>query len=154
MATSRQACRQVGLHQQALERRTPDHKKLEHWRLPSLLAARSNCSSSRKNDTPGSPALATHYSPLTTHCFPMHLHTTGHGPPLILLHGWAMHGGVFAPLVRELAADFECHLVDLPGHGLSEERDGLALESAVERLLQWLPPAPWLAVRPLVQQRA
>ncbi len=74
----------------------------------------------------------------------MHLHTTGHGPPLILLHGWAMHGGVFAPLVRELAADFECHLVDLPGHGLSEERDGLALESAVERFLQWLPPAPWL----------
>ena len=74
----------------------------------------------------------------------MHLHTTGHGPPLILLHGWAMHGGVFAPLVRELSADFECHLVDLPGHGLSEERDGLALERAVERLLQWLPPAPWL----------
>jgi pimeloyl-[acyl-carrier protein] methyl ester esterase len=74
----------------------------------------------------------------------MHLHTTGHGPPLILLHGWAMHGGVFAPLVRELAADFECHLVDLPGHGLSEEQDGLDLDRGVERMLQLLPPAPWL----------
>jgi len=74
----------------------------------------------------------------------MHLHTTGHGPPLILLHGWAMHGGVFAPLVTELAAHFECHLVDLPGHGLSEERDGLDLDRGVERMLQLLPPAPWL----------
>lgn len=55
-----------------------------------------------------------------------------------------MHGGVFAPLVRELALHFECHVVDLPGHGLSEERDGLELERTVDRLLQWLPPAPWL----------
>jgi len=74
----------------------------------------------------------------------MHLHTTGHGPPLVLLHGWAMHGGVFAPLVDEFAAHFECFLVDLPGHGLSEERNGLELDVTVDRLLQLLPPAPWL----------
>jgi len=74
----------------------------------------------------------------------MHLHLEGHGPPLVLIHGWAMHGGVFAPLLRELTAHFECHVVDLPGHGLSEERDGLDLDRGVDRLLAVLPAAPWL----------
>lgn len=74
----------------------------------------------------------------------MHLDILGHGPPLVLIHGWAMHGGVFAPLLRELTGHFACHVVDLPGHGLSEERDGLDLDHCVERLLGLLPPAPWL----------
>ena len=39
----------------------------------------------------------------------------------MLLHGWAMHGGVFAPLVARLAAGFTLHLVDLPGHGRSAD---------------------------------
>ena len=43
----------------------------------------------------------------------------GQGAPLVLLHGWAMHGGIFAPLVDRLGAEFELHLVDLPGHGRS-----------------------------------
>src|SRR5690606_4091766 len=38
-----------------------------------------------------------------------------------LLHGWAMHGGVFAPLAEQLEARYELHLVDLPGHGLSRD---------------------------------
>ena len=59
----------------------------------------------------------------------MHIETLGSGPDLVLIHGWAMHGGVFAPLLRELSAHFECHVVDLPGHGLSEERDGLFKDS-------------------------
>jgi len=74
----------------------------------------------------------------------MHLDIIGRGPPLVLIHGWAMHGGVFAPLLDRLGAHFECHVVDLPGHGLSEERDGLALDATVERLLALLPPAIWL----------
>jgi pimeloyl-[acyl-carrier protein] methyl ester esterase len=74
----------------------------------------------------------------------MHLEIHGHGPALVLIHGWAMHGGVFAPLLRQLTPYFECHVVDLPGHGLSEECDGLDLETDVERLLALLPPALWL----------
>lgn len=55
-----------------------------------------------------------------------------------------MHGGVFAPLVERLRDRRSLYLVDLPGHGLSEERDALDPERDVERLLALLPPAPWL----------
>lgn len=74
----------------------------------------------------------------------MHLHIEGSGPPLVLLHGWAMHAGVYAPLLRELTPHFECHLIDLPGHGRSEERFGMDFDETIERLLALLPVAPWI----------
>jgi pimeloyl-[acyl-carrier protein] methyl ester esterase len=49
----------------------------------------------------------------------LHVEVVGDGPPLVLLHGWAMHGGVFAPLVDALRGRYALHLVDLPGHGRS-----------------------------------
>ena len=45
--------------------------------------------------------------------------TLGDGPDLVLLHGWAMHGGIFGPLIDALAGHFRLHVVDLPGHGHS-----------------------------------
>lgn len=53
----------------------------------------------------------------------------GQGPALVLLHGWAMHAGIFAPLVSRLERDFTLHLVDLPGHGRSRDA-GLPLTLA------------------------
>ena len=50
----------------------------------------------------------------------MHVETTGAGPDLVLIHGWAMHSGIFAPLTRVLATRFRVHLVDLPGHGRAQ----------------------------------
>lgn len=49
----------------------------------------------------------------------LHVETFGSGAPLLLIHGWGMHGGMWGELVEKLAADFCVHLVDLPGHGLS-----------------------------------
>jgi len=43
----------------------------------------------------------------------------GAGPPLVLLHGFALHGGLFAPIVADLARAYRVHVVDLPGHGHS-----------------------------------
>lgn len=54
----------------------------------------------------------------------LHVETVGAGPDLVLIHGWAMHAGIFAPLTPLLAAKFRVHLVDLPGHGFSREDDG------------------------------
>ena len=50
---------------------------------------------------------------------PVHVETTGSGPPLVLVHGFAMHGGLFAPLLPALSRRHRVHVVDIPGHGLS-----------------------------------
>ena len=47
----------------------------------------------------------------------MHIEVSGHGAPLVLLHGWGMHGGVWGDVVQRLEADFQLHTVDLPGCG-------------------------------------
>ena len=49
----------------------------------------------------------------------LHVEVTGSGPPIMLLHGWAMHGGVFGRFAAHLAERHTVHCVDLPGHGHS-----------------------------------
>ena len=49
----------------------------------------------------------------------VHVDIRGTGPDLVLLHGWALHGGMWGPWVDELAQRARVHLVDLPGHGRS-----------------------------------
>ena len=74
----------------------------------------------------------------------LHVDVIGKGPALVLLHGWAMHGGVFAPLVARLRENFTLHVVDLPGHGLSRECDiPLALEACVDTIAARVPQAAW-----------
>lgn len=41
---------------------------------------------------------------------------SGRGQPLILLHGWASHGGYFAPQMEALGDRFHLLCPDLPGH--------------------------------------
>lgn len=47
--------------------------------------------------------------------------TSGAGPPLVLLHGFALHGGLLAPLAATLAHRRRVQVIDLPGHGNSAE---------------------------------
>ncbi len=49
----------------------------------------------------------------------LHIETAGDGPDLVLLHGWGMHGGVWAGMRDLLAAHFRVHVIDLPGMGWS-----------------------------------
>lgn len=49
----------------------------------------------------------------------LHVETVGAGPPLVLLHGWGMHSGLWGPVLPRLASRFRVHAVDLPGHGHS-----------------------------------
>jgi len=54
----------------------------------------------------------------------LHIETRGDGADhLVMIHGWAMHGGILEPLVDTLAARFTMHVVDLPGHGYSCRSD-------------------------------
>jgi pimeloyl-[acyl-carrier protein] methyl ester esterase len=71
---------------------------------------------------------------------------TGHGPiPLVLLHGWAMHGGVLQPLVEALADTCTMHVVDLPGHGYSRDCDvSLEPRACAAAIAAVTPPAIWL----------
>ena len=75
----------------------------------------------------------------------MHIETLGAGPALALIHGWAMHGGLFAPLVAQLQRHYTLHLIDLPGHGHAHA-DDTALEPApiAEALVARVPDAVWL----------
>jgi len=75
----------------------------------------------------------------------IHIETRGSGPPLVLIHGWAMHGGIFAPLSERLATHHTLHIVDLPGHGHSRAHMGeFSLDACAAELLSQLPTAAWL----------
>ena len=75
----------------------------------------------------------------------MHIDRQGSGPDLVLIHGWAMHSGIFAPLVRVLAPHFRLHLVDLPGHGFSrDESERLELADSARHIAKATPRAIWL----------
>jgi pimeloyl-[acyl-carrier protein] methyl ester esterase len=49
----------------------------------------------------------------------LHVESRGQGPDLVLLHGWAMHGGMWGPWLDGLVGEARLHIVDLPGHGHS-----------------------------------
>ena len=49
----------------------------------------------------------------------LHVETHGSGAPLLLIHGWGMHGGMWGGVVEALAQDYCVQVVDLPGHGFS-----------------------------------
>ncbi|TAL82898.1 MAG: pimeloyl-[acyl-carrier protein] methyl ester esterase [Rhodanobacter sp.] len=71
---------------------------------------------------------------------------TGYGPvQLVLIHGWAMHGGVLQPLVDALAEHCTMYLVDLPGHGHSRHcKLPLEPHACVQAIAAATPPAYWL----------
>jgi pimeloyl-[acyl-carrier protein] methyl ester esterase len=49
----------------------------------------------------------------------LHVETYGSGAPLLLIHGWGMHGGMWGCVVERLGEDHRVYVVDLPGHGWS-----------------------------------
>ena len=64
----------------------------------------------------------------------LHVDTIGSGSPLVLIHGWGMHGGVWSDVAQRLFADFSVHSVDLPGFGASAPLAKTDLDSLVQSL--------------------
>jgi pimeloyl-[acyl-carrier protein] methyl ester esterase len=77
----------------------------------------------------------------------LHRETAGHGRDVALIHGWGLHGGIWALLAAELSARFRVHTIDLPGHGLSRDcpMPGASIEDLALALLEEIPrPAAWV----------
>jgi pimeloyl-[acyl-carrier protein] methyl ester esterase len=49
----------------------------------------------------------------------LHWERRGHGADVVLVHGWGLHAGIWAPLLETLSAHHRVHACDLPGHGAS-----------------------------------
>lgn len=67
----------------------------------------------------------------------LHATTTGSGPPVVLLHGMGDDSSVWDQTVADLAGDFACTAVDLPGHGRSpvpDDPDAYRRETVLEAL--------------------
>ena len=65
----------------------------------------------------------------------LHYTTAGHGPPLILLHGYAETSLMWKPIIPELAKRFTVIAPDLPGIGESAiPKDGLDMKTAAIRI--------------------
>lgn len=53
----------------------------------------------------------------------LHIEQVGEGCPVVLLHGWGMHAGIFDSLVQQISGYHTVAAVDLPGHGESGSYD-------------------------------
>lgn len=74
------------------------------------------------------------------------IRVSGAGADLVLIHGWAMHGGILAPLTDVLSCRFRLHVVDLPGHGNSRtfSTGDLHASRIAGAIAAQTPPAIWL----------
>lgn len=62
-----------------------------------------------------------------------------------MLHGWAMHGGIWLDFAGRLAERYTVTVLDLPGHGLSAPLEDYSLACITDALLDAAPRrAHWL----------
>lgn len=69
----------------------------------------------------------------------IHTEIHGQGRPLVMIHGWAMHSGVWRDFARQLARHYQVICLDLPGHGRSEIIEPFALDKIAHAILQAIP---------------
>ena len=69
----------------------------------------------------------------------LHIEKIGQGEPLVMIHGWGMHSGMWMQARDLLSQHFELHLVDLPGMGHSDNIDVYNLHTVAEKIAQEIP---------------
>lgn len=76
----------------------------------------------------------------------LYIEKIGQGNPLVLLHGWGWHSGVWQPLVETLTEKYQLFIIDLPGFGKSPLLPKhYELETLSQALLEVTPAnAAWL----------
>jgi pimeloyl-[acyl-carrier protein] methyl ester esterase len=66
-------------------------------------------------------------------------HTIGTGKPITLVHGWAMHSGIWRDFAEQLAQHYQVTCIDLPAHGRSGKLAQFTLENVSDALVNALP---------------
>jgi pimeloyl-[acyl-carrier protein] methyl ester esterase len=69
--------------------------------------------------------------------------TIGTGPDLVLLHGWGFNSELFNDLIEQYKGQYRITVVDLPGHGRSNDIDG-GLDKWCDEIIKILPKNPIL----------
>lgn len=69
----------------------------------------------------------------------VHVEIIGQGKPLVMIHGWGMHSGVWQPLVKRLSKDYMLYLVDLPGMGSSRPIEPYHLYNLADEVAEVIP---------------
>ena len=71
----------------------------------------------------------------------IHLQIFGAGKSIVLVHGWAMHTGIWREFAQQLAQHCRVICIDLPGHGYSEKTDPFTLEQISATIVNAIPPS-------------
>jgi pimeloyl-[acyl-carrier protein] methyl ester esterase len=69
----------------------------------------------------------------------VHVEIIGQGQPLVMIHGWGMHSGVWAAIIKRLQSKYMLYLVDLPGHGFSRPIEPYHLHALADEVAQVIP---------------
>ena len=68
-----------------------------------------------------------------------HVEIIGQGQPLVMIHGWGIHSGVWQPLIKRLSAKYMLYLVDLPGMGGSRPIEPYHLHAMADEVAEVIP---------------
>jgi len=69
----------------------------------------------------------------------LYVESYGVGPPVVLVHGWGMHGGIWRKFAQQLSVDYQVICVDLPGHGFSDPITSFTLSAVANELAHQVP---------------
>lgn len=73
----------------------------------------------------------------------LYSNTTGIGKDLVLLHGWGFNSDLFNHLVEQYKGQYRITVIDLPGHGRSEDVGG-GVDEWCDEIIKILPNNPIL----------
>ena len=101
--------------------------------MPRRLAPRKSSAASARAHDAADTTIVSHSAKIDG--AKLHYTTAGHGPPIILLHGYAETSLMWKPIIPELAKRFMVIAPDLPGIGESAiPKDGLDMKTAAIRI--------------------
>ncbi|CAC9551197.1 Pimeloyl-[acyl-carrier protein] methyl ester esterase BioH (EC 3.1.1.85) [uncultured Gammaproteobacteria bacterium] len=73
----------------------------------------------------------------------LYSHTVGQGQTLVLLHGWGFNAELFNTLIEQYKNQYRITVIDLPGHGRSDEVKG-GVNEWCDEIIKILPDNPIL----------